>query len=269
MGRGAVIGLVLLAVGVFAPTAGASPADDTIVNQQQIQDATGDSGTGADLSAVTLTSYADGTISLAVDFANREFIRPNETVQVFLDLDGNGTDDLNLSLWPTGDPSYLARWTGSEWSNVRQLPELVQTSLQFSIRLSLAELQSAAAVGVGRVIGVSLGSWTTDPSSGQFGPSPDDQLPNGGSVIRFALQKPGPPRLAVKCVAHKLTARVTAAEGSTVSWVIFTANGASLRMTKPPYVVRISGRSKIVTVTATVRTEAGTRTLRVRARACR
>ena len=240
------------------------------------QDATGDTRSGPDLSSLTVTSYADGTISFLVQFANREYIQPNETVQLFIDLDGNGTEDLNLSIWPTFDPSYLARWNGTAWSNVRQLPELVQTQNEFSVRLSLAELQGAAVLGVAPTIGVSAGSWTEDPSTGTLG-NADDLLPDDGFWFHFSIQKPAPPppkplppRLTVACVAHKLTARVTPGKGSTVSSVSFAANGTVHRTTKPPYVATIPAKGKaVVTVSATVHTSSGTQTLHVRAHACR
>ncbi|MGH3026411.1 MAG: hypothetical protein ACRDLR_08200, partial [Gaiellaceae bacterium] len=136
MGRIAVIGVVLLAIATSATAAPASRADDTLLNPMVVQDAPGDSGSAPDLSSLTITSYADGTIQFVVAFANRDFIHPGETVQLFIDLDDNGSEDLNLSIWPLGDPSYLDRWTGTDWSTVRQLPELVQTTGQFSVRLS-------------------------------------------------------------------------------------------------------------------------------------
>lgn len=278
MRRLVVIGVVLLAVAVGTSAAGASPADDTILNQLTAQDSAGGTVNGPDLSALTVTSYADGTVSFLVQFANRQFIQPNETVQIFVDLDDNGTADLNLSIWPTGDPSYLARWTGTDWSNVRQLPELSQTPGQFSVRLSLAVLQSAAAVGVAPTIGVSSGSWNEDPSTGQLEPNADDLLPDDGLWLAFPIQKPAPappptpapPRLAVKCVDHKLTARVTPGKGSTVSSVGFAGNGKAVRTTtKPPYVATIPAKGKtVIVVVATVHTAGGTKTLRLRAHSC-
>jgi len=282
MGRGVVIALVALAAAACAAGAGASPVDDTILNQMQAQDATGDSGSGPDLSSMTVTSYADGTVSFVVRFANRDFIKPNETVQLFLDLDDNGSEDLNLSIWPNGDPSYLARWNGTEWSNVRQLPELVESQGQFSIRLSLAELQGDAVVGVAPTIGVSVGSWTTDPTTGNTSANPDDLLPDNNTWFLFPIHKPAPqappstpakptpPHLAVACVAHNLTARLTPGKGSTVTSVTFAAKGAVRRITKPPYVAVIAAHGKAaVTLTATVHTTSGTKTLHVRTHACR
>lgn len=279
MGRLAVIGAVVLAIATSATAASASRADDTILNQVQVQDATGDSGSGPDLSSLTITSYADGTISFVVAFANRDFIQPNETVQLFIDLDDNGSEDLNLSIWPTGDPSYLAHWTGTDWANIRQLPELVQTTGQFSVRLSLAELQSASAIGVAPTIGVFVGSWEVD-SNGNPAATASDLLPDNGGFAQFPIQKPAPPpppppkptppKLAVSCVAHKLTARVTPGKNTKVKFVRFSANGAVHRITKPPYVATIPSKGKTaVTVAATVATTSGTKTLRLRAHACR
>lgn len=279
MGRTIAFGMVLLAVAASASAAGASRADDTILNQMQTQDATADSGTGPDLSSLTVTSYADGTISFLVTFANRDYIQPNETVQIFIDLDDNGSEDLNLSIWPTMDPSYLARWNGSDWTNIRQLPELAQTPGRFSVRLSLAELQSAAVLGVAPTIGVSVGSWTEDHSTGKLGANADDVLPNDGTWLLFPIQKPAPlpapsgslapPRLSFACVAHRLTARVTPGKGSTVTSVRFAAGGTVRLVTKPPFVATIPAKgTSLVSVAATVHTTAGTRTLRARARAC-
>ncbi|HZQ89283.1 MAG TPA: hypothetical protein VFA42_04690 [Gaiellaceae bacterium] len=281
MTRLVAVAVVLLAVAVSTSAAGASRADDTILNQLSAQDSAGGTVNGPDLSSLTVTSYADGTISFLVQFANRQFIQPYETVQIFIDLDDNGTADLNLSIWPTGDPSYLARWDGTQWSNIRQLPELSQTPGQFSVRLSLAELQSAAAVGVAPTIGVSAGSWTEDPSTGALEANADDLLPDDGLWFPFPIQKPAPvpppppppkpspARMTVKCVDHKLTARVTPGKGSKVSSVSFAANGTVHRTTKPPYVATIPTRGKsVVTVAATVHTASGAQTLHARARAC-
>ena len=277
MRRGVVVLAVLLSAVACASAASTARADDTILNQMQVQDATGDSGTGPDLSSLTVTSYADGTISFVVQFANRDFIKPNETVQLFIDLDDNGSEDLNLSIWPTGDPSYLAHWNGTTWANIRQLPELVQTTNQFSIRLSLAELQSAAALGVAPTIGVSVGSWTTDPTTGDPSATPSDLLPNNNAWFLFPINKPAPPpappkpappHLAVACVGHKLTARLTPGKGSKVTSVSFAAGGKTHLVTKPPYVATIAAKGKSVTVTATVHTSSGTQTARVRAHAC-
>ena len=146
-------GLLVSVASLGVAAAAGWVADNGILNQTQAPDPVGDSGGGPDVSSLTVTSYTDGTVSFSVGFANRMFIQPGESVQIFVDLNDDGNADLNLSIWPTGEPSYLAHWTGSDWASVRQLPELVQTSGSFSVRLSLADLRGAAAVPVGSGIG--------------------------------------------------------------------------------------------------------------------
>src|SRR5579872_2760979 len=119
MGRSAfavhrlVLVAVLVAVAVSgAGIAAASVRDSAILNQTVFRDATADSGVGVDLSSLTVTTFSDGTASFAVQFANRDFLHPHETVQLFIDLNDDGHADLNLSIWPTHEPSYLDRWSG-------------------------------------------------------------------------------------------------------------------------------------------------------------
>jgi hypothetical protein len=91
---------------------------------------------------------------------------------------------LNLSVWPNGEPSYLARWNGSGWENVRQLPELVETNGQFSERISLDELRGAAALPVAPTIGVTVATW----SGNDVNAPPDDALPDGERWAPFQIQ---------------------------------------------------------------------------------
>ncbi|MGZ4155355.1 MAG: hypothetical protein ACXVQ0_12845, partial [Actinomycetota bacterium] len=109
--RSALAVVALAAVVSCASVATAAVRDDSILNETQFYDATSDAtGGGADLSSLTVTTYTDGTVSFAVQFANRDFLHPGETAQIFIDLNDDKTDDLNLSIWPTGDPSYLDHW---------------------------------------------------------------------------------------------------------------------------------------------------------------
>ena len=73
-------------------------------------------------------------------------------MQIFVDVDADGKSDLNLSVWQNFSPSYLARWTGSDWTDIRELPELVQTPGMISEHMSLSELQSAAGVPLASTI---------------------------------------------------------------------------------------------------------------------
>jgi hypothetical protein len=173
-------------LGVASTTASAAP---TILNQTHVTDPTGDSGTGPDLSGMTVTTYSDGTVSFAVQFANRAFLQPNETAQIFVDLNDDGTADLNLSIWPSGQPSYLARAAGTSWTNIRQLPELAITSGSFSVTLALSELQGAAAVPVAPVIQFSVGTWPNTNLS-PSGADASDWLPSATSWSDHSVNAP-------------------------------------------------------------------------------
>jgi len=281
-------GLTIVAAISGAAAATASMKDSGILNQTQIQDATGDSGGGPDLSSLTVTTYADGTISFSVQFANRDLLHPGETVQVFVDLNDDGNPDLNLSIWPTLDPSYLARWTGTAWVDIRQLPELVQANGSFSVHFSLGDLQGAAAKPVAPAIGVLVGSWGEDPATGQPKSAADDWLPSDRSWAQHQIQKPvatttaptttvapptppARPSLSLKCVKHALIATVTPGKGSTVASVSFFANG-KLRTTDKtsPFTAAISTKGLAsLTVSAAVHLRGGgTQTLHKAAHGC-
>jgi len=281
-------GLTVVAAISGAAAATASMSDSGILNQTQIQDATGDSGGGPDLSSLTVTTYTDGTISFSVQFANRDLLHPGETVQIFVDVNDDGNADLNLSIWPELDPSYLARRTGTGWEDIRQLPELVQGNGSFSIRLRLDELQGAAAVAVAPAIGVGVGSWGADPATGMTHTKADDVLPSDGSWAQHQIEKPAatttvptttatpppppaPPSLALKCVRHALIATVTPARGSPVASVSFSANG-KLRTTDKtsPFTATISTKGLAsLTVSVTVHLKGGgTTTLRKATHGC-
>jgi Bacterial Ig domain len=281
-------GLIVAAAICGAAVATASVSDSGILNQTQFRDATGDSGGGPDLSSLTVTTYTDGTVSLSIQFANRAFLHPDETVQVFVDVNDDRRVDLNLSIWPTFNPSYLARWTGTSWQDIRQLAELVQTDGGFSVRLRLDELQGAAGVSIAPAIDVAVGSWGVDPTTGTPHTNADDWLPSATGWVRHLIQmpaatttvsstttttstRPALPTLALKCVGHALTATVSPAGGSSVASVAFYVNGKLITtVRKPPYVATIPTKGLAsVAVSATVRLKGGvTQTLRKRARAC-
>jgi hypothetical protein len=180
--------IVLLGLAVAATALpSVAHADGGILNQLQVP-GSGAAGSGVRFSSLTVTSYTDGTISFAVQFANRTYLQTRETVQLFVDLDNDGKADLNLSVWPSFDPSYLSHWGGSDWIDVRQLPELVQSQGSISIRLNLAELRSDAGVPVGSTIGVSVDSYTADTND-VVPQTPDDRIPATG-YSHFAINPP-------------------------------------------------------------------------------
>jgi hypothetical protein len=185
--------LALGLIGAGALTASAATArrtDGGVLNQTQVQDPVGDSSGGPDLSSLTVTTYSDGTVSFAVGFANRDLLHPGETVQIFVDLDDDGSEDLNLSIWPFGEPSYLARWTGSDWVDVRQLSELVEINGSFSVRISLASLRDAAGVPIGSATGVAVAAWPS--GSGTAATDANDWLPDDRLWVQHQVQPPAP-----------------------------------------------------------------------------
>ena len=189
--RLAALGLVAFAV-LFAAAAGsATTTDASILNQTVFTDPTGDAvGGGLDLSGLTVTSYNDGTISFQVSFANRTYLTPNDTVQIFVDLNDDGTADLNFSIWPSFQPSYLSRWTGTAWTNVRQLPELAQSPGGFTVRESLSELQGDGAVPVAGTIQIAVGAWTGDINTALPASAASDWIPSATSWADFSINKP-------------------------------------------------------------------------------
>jgi hypothetical protein len=185
------VGLVFLLALCGASGASGAAKADVILNQTQVSDPTGDSNGGPDLSSLTVTTYADGTISFVVQFANRTYLQAGESVQIFLDLNADRVTDLNLSIWPSFDPSYLARWNGTAYQNIRQLPELMQNAGSVSVRLSLGELQSDGAVPIGSDINVAVGSYATSPGTQISGATaPSDWLPTLNQWVDHPIQKP-------------------------------------------------------------------------------
>ncbi len=189
VGRLILVGLVTTVALVGATGAVASTNDDVILNQTQVTNTSPYSGSGPEISGLTVTTYGDGTVSFVVQFANRAYLETGETLQIFVDLNDDGQGDVNLSIWPSFQPSYLAKWNGSGWSNIRQLPELVQASGSISERVSLSELQSDANVPVGPTIGVAVASWTEDSSGSISGP-PNDALPSATGWVQHSINAP-------------------------------------------------------------------------------
>ncbi len=204
-----VAGLVVLCAFGGAGLASGSVGDTGVLNQVQVSDPTGDSGSGPDLSSLAVTSYSDGTVSFNVGLANRTYLEAGESVQIFVDLNDDGTADLNLSMWPSFSPSYLARAVGSGWTNIRQLPELVQAPGSLSVRLSLVELRGDAAVPVAPTIQVWVGSWGGDAAGS--GPA-EDWLPDNNSV---ALSINGPTAATTTTTATTTTASNTTTTATT------------------------------------------------------
>jgi hypothetical protein len=256
-------------------------SDSGILNQTVTQDTVGDSA-GADVSSVTITSYADQTVAFAVAFANRDLLDPGETVQLFIDLNDDGSADLNLSIWATGTPSYLDHWGGSDWVDVRQLPELSEYKGGFSIRLHNSDLTGAAQMPISPSIGVAVGAWSTDPSTGSLRTNADDWLPDTHVWIQHQMVVPqptttqptttktrrtppvAPANLTLSCSAGRTIRAIVTPGSAAVHSVSFYANGTLERKrSKPPWVTLINAKAlhEPVSVKAVVSEGSKTHTL--------
>lgn len=281
--------LLIVAGATFAAAvAQGRGSDDTIIAQTQTSDPIGDEagGQGPDLSGLTITTYADQSLGFVVQDANRGLLLGNETIQIFLDLNDDGQSDLNFSLWPSGSASYLARWTGSEWQNVRQLPEAVQAQGSYSVRLPISILRDAAAVPPATHVGVFVGSYTYSWTSNTFNSSPADWLPDNRIPIQHSLvatptttTAPTPPTttappttttpkgpqptLTLACVKHKLHATVKPPKGQKIVFVTFAVNGnAKSTDTRSPFVGIFAAKGATTNISAAVHFASRTVTVR-------
>src|SRR4051812_3152454 len=101
---------LLVGVALLGTTAAiGSRLDDTVLNQTATPDATGDAGSGPDISSLTITSYTDGSISFGVQFANRTALQAGETAQVYVDLDGTIDPEVDLAVWGSPQTSGMYR----------------------------------------------------------------------------------------------------------------------------------------------------------------
>jgi hypothetical protein len=275
------LAVCLLAAGgaAFAATvAQGRTSDDTVLVQQTQTDAVGDAANnGADLSSLTLTTYADRSLGMVVQYANRGLLLEDETIQIFVDLNDDGTVDLDFSLWPSGSASYLDRWTGSSWSTIRQLPEAIEGQGRYSVRLPFSVLRDSAAVPVASHIGVLVGSYTFTGAGATFKSSPSDWLPDSQIMIQQGTTAPvtttapaattptttpkpparsGPaPKLTLACVKHVLRATVKPAKGTKIVFVTFSVNGnPSATDTRSPFAttVKTKGLHAPINISAAV-----------------
>jgi hypothetical protein len=268
-----VLAACLVAAGAAASVATVAQGrtgDDTVLFQQTQTDPVGDESNGPDLSGLILTTYADQSLGMVVQYANRGLLLENETIQIFLDLNDDGTPDLNFSLWPSGSVSYLAKWNGSSWDTVRQLPEAIQGQGSYSVRLPLGVLRDSAGVPPAAHIGVLVGSYTFTGASATFSSAPADWLPDSRIMIqqpttaaaattttstpptttaRTTTPKPptthGPaPKLTLACVKHTLHATVKPPKGTKIVFVTFSVNGnARSTDTRSPFVATVRTKS--------------------------
>jgi hypothetical protein len=109
--------ILVCAVTLLASGMGARGADAVTFS-----DAVGDSGTGPDITAVSVVGGAAGTVSLEVQLGNRSSPSPGLEIQVNIDVDSAGGDPefggADIAAGATDAGFFFVRWTGSEWQPV-------------------------------------------------------------------------------------------------------------------------------------------------------
>jgi hypothetical protein len=162
-------------------------------------DATGDAPAGADIRAVTVDDDSNGTIGIAVGYANRTCAQGADLVFVELDTDrspatgglGRGID---VVLFANGfsDTRGLARWDGSSFAVVTTTLQATCDSRAFDVwRVNRSEIGVRTAFNLGV-------STYTDAAGTQRGDVAPDSLPLwsyqlGGSTPPPAPPPPAPP----------------------------------------------------------------------------
>jgi len=119
------------------------------------QDAVGDASGGPDISALTATVTADGSLTLAATLANRSSLQANESIQFFLRTDGGG--QLDAAFFADGG-SFLERWNGSSYETVDSVHGSWSGNT-FSTTLSLPALQGDVQQPVTPELGLAVGTY--------------------------------------------------------------------------------------------------------------
>lgn len=131
---------------------------DAPINTATAQDATGDSGSGPDISTLTATINADQTATFSVTLANRGSVRSDESVQFFVSAPaGNGV--LGIAEFGDGLPPTLSKWNGSSWQTQHYISGSWSGST-FTTTIPLSDLQDALAEPVRPVLSLNARSYT-------------------------------------------------------------------------------------------------------------
>jgi hypothetical protein len=157
VGRGVKL---LLLVGLLAGAAAGgvfgAVRDAPIVGT--IHDPTGDSGSGPDISTLTVTVNPDQTVSFAVTLANRGTIAGDESVQFFVSTP-TATNSLDIAQFGDGSAPTLRTWNGSSY----QIDHYVSggwANSTFTSTIPLSDLQDALVAPIKPLFWVTAGSYT-------------------------------------------------------------------------------------------------------------
>lgn len=168
--------LTLSAVGLcvvgFAAALAFGAVKDTFPGTVTIQDTVGDANGGPDVSALSATVTADGSLTLAATFANRSSMQANESIQFFLRTVGGG--QLDAAFFADG-ASFLERWNGSGYETVDSVHGSWSGST-FSTTLPLDKLQGDVQQPVTPSLGFAVGTYMNLATT----PTVADLAPNSG-----------------------------------------------------------------------------------------
>jgi hypothetical protein len=123
-----------------------------------IHDPTGDSGSGPDISMLTVTVNPDQTVSFAVTLANRGTIAGDESVQFFLSTP-TATNSLSIAQFGDGSPPTLNVWNGSSYQTEHYVSGGWADST-FTTTIPLRDLQDALVAPIKPLFWVTADSYT-------------------------------------------------------------------------------------------------------------
>jgi hypothetical protein len=144
-------------IAVFGAGAVLAAGGDAPIASTTTRDATGDAGGGPDISSMTVTVNADQTVTLSTTVSNRSSLRPDESLQFFIET-ATSSGLLNVSAFQS-QATELAAWTGSEWRGQHEVPSSWSNGT-FTTTISIADLQDALQAPVRPAILVSVVSYT-------------------------------------------------------------------------------------------------------------
>jgi hypothetical protein len=208
----------LLVLGVFGAGLGiavVAARGDAPINTATAQDATGDSGSGPDISTLTATINADQTATFSVTLANRGSVRSDESVQFFVSAPaGNGV--LGIADFGDGSPPTLSTWNGSGWQTQHYISGSWSAST-FTTTIPLSDLQDALAEPVRPVLWLSARSYTGATPGGTLVQA--DAAPDTGSekIVRLAHARIEWTRLVINRVPLGAHVSLACTKGCTLS----------------------------------------------------